>query len=199
MRIPRKLRFFQASRFSEEAGAARSPRAVPIARRPGSALALPGSARASRRRLLRLSLPHCPRCPCCLRAARAAEPNLESPLRTWPAEGPRGQRRPAIDGQSRGVSPSSEGSAASSPIQANDSAVSADVTVSVEPTVGSTSVTFKYKLTNDSAQTVWAVHSPAVSVMPASGRKTGVVAAMALSRSQGRQLRPAAVRGRCQA
>ena len=96
-------------------------------------------------------------------------------------------------------SPSSEGSAASSPIQANDSAVSADVTVSVEPTVGSTSVTFKYKLTNDSAQTVWAVHSPAVSVMPASGRKTGVVAAMALSRSQGRQLRPAAVRGRCQA
>ena len=144
-------------------------------------------------------LPHCPRCPCCLRAARAAEPNLEPPLRTWPAEGPRGQRRPAIDGQSRGVSPSSEGSAASSPIQANDSAVSADVTVSVEPTVGSTSVTFKYKLTNDSAQTVWAVHSPAVSVMPASGRKTGVVAAMALSRSQGRQLRPAAVRGRCQA
>ena len=96
-------------------------------------------------------------------------------------------------------SPSSEGSAASSPIQANDFAVSADVTVSVEPTVGSTSVTFKYKLTNDSAQTVWAVHSPAVSVMPASGRKTGVVAAMALSRSQGRQLRPAAVRGRCQA
>lgn len=76
-------------------------------------------------------------------------------------------------------SPSSEGSAASSPIQANDSAVSADVTVSVEPTVGSTAVTFKYKLTNDSAQTVWAVHSPAVSVMPASGRKTGVVAAMA--------------------
>ena len=96
-------------------------------------------------------------------------------------------------------SPSSESSAASSPIQANNSAVSADVTVSVEPTVGSTSVTFKYKLTNDSAQTVWAVHSPAVSVMPASGRKTGVVAAMALSRSQGRQLRLAAVRGRCQA
>ena len=50
-------------------------------------------------------LPHCPRCPCCLRAARAAEPNLEPPLRTWPAEGPRGQRRPAIDGQSRGVKP----------------------------------------------------------------------------------------------
>lgn len=76
-------------------------------------------------------------------------------------------------------SPGAGSSGASSPIQITDSVVSADVTVSVEPTVGSTSVMFKYKLTNDSSQTVWAVHSPTVSVIPDGGRKSGVVAAMA--------------------
>ena len=178
MRIPRKLRFFQASRFSEEAGAARSPRAVPIARRPGSALALPGSAlalpgsaRASRRRLLRLSLAALSAMPLLSACGSGGGAKPGPPSSDVASRGPAGAKTP---GDRRAIA----GSQARA-LRALRLPVPADVTVSVEPTVGSTSVTFKCKLTNDSAQTVWAVHSPAVSVMPDSGRKTGVVAAMA--------------------
>lgn len=83
-------------------------------------------------------------------------------------------------GSRRASNPGIGSSGISSPIQIVDSVVPTDVTVSVGPTVGSTSIMFKYKLADDPSWTVWAVRSPTVSVMPDGGRKNGIVVAMTL-------------------
>lgn len=74
-------------------------------------------------------------------------------------------------------SPRPTNSNPANPVRIDSSTISTDVSLSADATVDSSLVTFKYKLTNDSANAIWAVHPSTVSALPDGAG--GVIAAMA--------------------